>query len=160
MITIQLAQERKAFLDEMVAFYSARPASRAIKRDYNGAILGCFYRTDDGRKCAIGRYISDDKYTIAMESSLSSEMDLAFQALEPKVQVLGVGFLAAVQDLHDSDCYWGSNGLNGFGQCSYDRILHIYCTPTREEIGDPPAYIEEFIKHTGDVIQHQTLENC
>jgi hypothetical protein len=58
----ELIQARLAFLEDTVQFYSQDPKGR---RSLSTA--GCMYQNQNGCKCAIGRYIPDDKYSDDME---------------------------------------------------------------------------------------------
>lgn len=61
----------------------------------NGA---CKYRTDDGRKCAVGQLIPDEKYRSNMEGSVDGEILESFDARHTD---LGF-YLRAQMSLHDA----------------------------------------------------------
>ncbi len=98
-----------AFLEDTIKFYSEDVSRRAITGEGR-----CMYRTADGRKCAIGRHIPDDKYTKVIETSSVGE--LVMICLPEEIQELGKSFLNSVQMLHDNDIYWNQKGLSIEGE--------------------------------------------
>ncbi len=116
---------RKEFLDDMVAFYSEDVNRRAVE---SGA---CCYRTRDGRKCAIGRYILDELYNDSIEGKNALHCNFSSNGMLPlSITSLGIYFLRQVQALHDSSGYWDENGLSEAGKEKYDEIvsgINDYC---------------------------------
>jgi len=127
-----IEEQRKEFLDETIAFYSADTNRRATVVDK----IGCFYRSPTGNKCAIGRYIPDDKYKTSFENLAfhffidttndETQKEL-WNALPEHIQALGVPFLANIQKLHDADKYWGINQLSEAGQVYVANIRNKFC---------------------------------
>ena len=72
----------------------------------------CFYRTPDGKKCAIGRHIPDDKYKASMEGCFDEDI---LKTLPEEIQELGRSFLRDVQILHDRFECLDENGLTDQG---------------------------------------------
>jgi len=123
MITIEPQVEtltRTWFLDNMVAYYSEDPENRR-----SVGIQGCLYRAEDGSKCAIGRWIPDDKYNPRIEGTVASA-SCVFSCLPEQVCELGDDFLASVQNLHDQDPYWNKTGLSKLGREQLATIRSIY----------------------------------
>ena len=111
-----IEQQRKEFLEETVQFYSEDVTRRATDGYH------CMYRTEDGRKCAIGRHISDDKYTSRMEEN-SCVSNIVFYSLPQEIQDLGQDFLSHIQSLHDGDENWGKEkGLSPIGEGKVNYI--------------------------------------
>ena len=116
-----IEQRRLEFLDETVAYYSEDVNRRAT--NVGGS---CFYLTEDGRKCAIGRYIPPKKYSSDFEGR-SVKGDI-FNCLPKKIKELGEVFLIKVQTFHDGDENWDENGLTMFGKEDYKNIVKEFCT--------------------------------
>lgn len=124
----QLKAARYAFLDDMLSFYSVDPVGRRGKGDYtiNGRVTsGCVYRSSDGRKCSIGRYIPDDKYTPDMEGN-AVDYQIIFSALPDEIQALGESFLKTLQGIHDVDYYWHVNGITESGEHAVSVFIERY----------------------------------
>lgn len=120
---------KKEFLDDMVAFYSVDPIDRrAVNYDV------CKYKTTDGKKCAIGRWILDENYDKDFEGNgiqswktYESTGKTILQSLPEEIQLLGDEFLRDVQNLHDNRTYWDDKGLSVAGKINYDAIDKRYC---------------------------------
>ncbi len=124
-----IKQRRLEFLDETVAFYSEDTSRRALQN------RACKYRTDDGKKCAIGRVIPDELYTPAIDALKNSSVyyiidnpNLCY-IIPLSIRELGANFLFKVQRFHDMDHYWGPvSGLTSDGLNEYNAIKLEYCT--------------------------------
>lgn len=71
--------------------------------------IRCFYRADDGKRCAIGCLIPDELYHRRMErSSVSGILDCGDFNLDTvlKPEVVGRKFLAELQLVHDDEANW------------------------------------------------------
>jgi len=118
-----IEERRLAFLNETVEFYSQDPKRRrAVLMEMTPR---CRYRTDDGRKCAIGRHIPDDLYEPEMEGELRPKI---IDALPSEISEFGKLFLLAVQNLHDQNNYWDENGLTEEGHIKRRDIISTFCT--------------------------------
>lgn len=53
--------------DDAYRGLAAQGFERSIRRDANGAYLGCAYRGSEGRRCALGHCIPDDRYNALVE---------------------------------------------------------------------------------------------
>ena len=112
-----------AFLEDLVNYYGEDNSRRAVEENTVERAI-CRYRTRDGRKCAIGRYIPDDKYDPRIEgkSTCSSEV---MSLLSSDIQKMTKSFLATCQNLHDENSYWNilrGKGLTESGKAEYERI--------------------------------------
>jgi len=112
-----LADRRTDFFKETVEFYKADVTRRAK------GTISCVYRTLDGRKCAIGRWIPDDKYTPEIEYNGNVNNNI-MELLPLHIQSLGKFFLSEVQIFHDSDRNWNEDGLSYHGTQTYTSIIN------------------------------------
>ena len=96
----ELQQRQLDFLEDTVKYYSEDTSRRAVT--IGGS---CYYRTDDGRKCAIGRHIPDELYDVSIENK-GIDSIIGFECISDELRELGMLFLSGVQDLHDSADYW------------------------------------------------------
>ncbi len=114
-----IKERRKKFLDETVAYYSEDVTRRAVD-------VTCYYRLqcEDGtvKKCAIGRHIPDDKYRPGIEGG-GIHNENVYNSLPLKIKKLGVLFLSHIQNLHDGNHYWTTEGLSLEGREKYDEII-------------------------------------
>lgn len=119
-----IKQRRLEFLEDTIKFYSEDVKRRAAIDVYEGRSQ-CFYRTEDGRKCAIGRWIPDDKYNNLMEGeAVCGKNVMSF--LPKKISDLESAFLMAVQALHDISSYWTEEGLSDAGINKVGEIKELY----------------------------------
>lgn len=93
------------FLNDMYCFYSMNPHMRAVSSNE----VDCLYhqKCEDGsiKKCAIGRHILEDKYSLDLENQ--SVDDIYFlDEIAPSLKGLDKKFLREVQLLHDSYSLW------------------------------------------------------
>ena len=66
-------------------------------------VLGCLYRTEDGKKCAIGCLIPDELYTPNIERLGVRSLPVAFlQKCIPGYSPDDEGLLARLQRVHDN----------------------------------------------------------
>ncbi len=82
-------------------------------RGYSGV---CQYITGDGRKCAIGRLITDDLASNLEKNYGGKRVNDVFKFLPKDIQELGEDFLEYLQTLHDSRHYWNETGLTDSGK--------------------------------------------
>ena len=123
-----IEQRRLEFLDETVAFYGEDTSRRALQNNQ------CMYRTDDGRKCAIGRVIPDELYSRSLDRTggvgivTILESPKLSKRIPDNVKELGKYFLLSVQKLHDRTSSWQmGKGLSESGQKYYDDIVERFC---------------------------------
>jgi hypothetical protein len=97
-------------LNDTVEYYSADVKRRAIEEDGT-----CRFLTDDGRKCAVGRYIKEDSPDEVWKQEGLSE-DLLYT--HPNCLTIEIPriFWLKLQYLHDKCEFWGSEtGLSEAG---------------------------------------------
>lgn len=110
---------QKQFLIDTLNYYTCDVTRRA----YNELEKFCEYKTSDGRKCAIGRFIPDDKYDKSIEGNSIDSKNINIKNILPiEIQNLGTDFLLRVQQLHDSQLNWDENRLT---LCGISRIKTI-----------------------------------
>lgn len=112
-----IKQRRIKLIKDTYKFYSENPDKVSVDRNIvvNGT---CYYKSPDGNKCAIGRFIPDDEYSLDLEQKGALYI---YYRLNVHLRKLGGDFLAALQSLHDY----------GFGdnhdlELRYNKILNFY----------------------------------
>jgi len=123
-------EEYLDLLDETVKFYSEDPSRRAVGRNENSQTI-CRYRTEDGRKCAVGRCLEtydpkieswsvDRKY-----STEPSEFIVKEEYFFEKYRGFDRSFWTELQLFHDGISYWDKKGLNENGEKEVSRIRKL-----------------------------------
>lgn len=103
-------------IDETVRFYSKNTERRAKK---NGLYS---YLNEDGNKCAVGRCaknpgdLSNGPFLELIEDLADDEIFL------PRYQGHVHDFWNNLQNLHDSDGYWGYNSLSECGERRVEKL--------------------------------------
>ena len=120
------------FLNDTVSFYSADPKGRrALNQDGE-----CVYLAEDGRKCAIGRYIKEDeKEAFNNLGTLAGLLSEHPNCLKPSIANLSQNFLARIQNLHDGDRNWDEFGLTEFGKATFE-VIKDYAIELDSEINE------------------------
>jgi len=118
-------------INETVKFYSNDPYYlRSVDEDNN-----CAYNNTDNRHCAVGRclmykYRSRGKKLKGNYedlTTLSNVHKISFdKMLSPKYRGHDICFWIDLQELHDIDSYWNSNGLSIVGEEFVQRLKLIY----------------------------------
>ncbi len=134
MMTIQEA--RLQFLNDVVFYYGSNINRRAIEGPSYCSIAR--YKTDNGKKCPIGRLIKDHHKPEELFGSvkhLKRETDngVVNECIEKyipmDVYLLGKNFLNEIQSLHDEDSNWfETGGLTSTGSEKYNYIVKNYCS--------------------------------
>lgn len=120
-----LQQRQLKLLEETIAYYGEDPEGRRAAADSHGG--NCYYEID-GRRCAVGRILTEDEMEIVRgEAWLRSAADRLPRAIVMRLDdTYGIGFLLALQQLHDDVGNWagpaGGVGLSRQGQ-GYAKIL-------------------------------------
>lgn len=120
----ELKQKRKEFLEDTWKYYAEDVSRRAIEDSpYSKLSPGtsCKYKTKDGKKCAIGRYIPDEKYNLAIEGFGICHENMK-GIITQEIINLGIPFLVKIQLLHDCDDNWNDYGLSGTGESMVGQI--------------------------------------
>ena len=112
-----IKQRRIKLIKDTYKFYSENPDKVSVDRNIvvNGT---CYYKSPDGNKCAIGRFIPDDEYSNNFEGKIATTI---FDDLNINLKKLGSHFLYDLQNLHDL----------GFGRIDslnedYQKLLNFY----------------------------------
>lgn len=129
MNTSILNRLRITFLEKVAAHFNS--TNRAVNAENR-----CTYSHNTNGGCAIGRECS---YELAEDlhmnySSLAASSDEIFHSLPPHLQILGRRFLQSIQDFHDMDFYWTTNGPSVLGH----RRIYDIC----REVNDEDLYVE------------------
>lgn len=139
-------------LRDTISFYSVDPVGRRAAEQgssFSGPI--CFYITEDGRRCAIGRYMTDEgindfgdskkglyqliPLVLEKNNMDSDNFDVIGNNMpkvpefSEKVHDIPIGFLARIQDLHDGVSCWNLNidgGLSEFGKSRVKIIIDTF----------------------------------
>lgn len=117
---------QKEFLLDTIAYYSEDTERRCVTED------GCYYspltinnKKSDG--CAIGRWL-DPNVAVNLDS-LGCKPVINYvvtSVLPEKLLKLGVDFLKDIQELHDEDTYWYSDGLSRYGKNKVNSIIDTW----------------------------------
>ena len=93
---------------DTVVAHLRRQGSKAQSRDPTSGVISCLYRAPDGKRCAAGCLIPDDRYEPALELSAvggtaeanhygSNEVTLLIEQLGHDIELV-----AALQSVHDN----------------------------------------------------------
>ncbi len=123
-------QEYLDLLDETVKYYEEDPNRRAVAKDTNGDTI-CRYRTEDGRKCAVGRCL--ETYDASIESWSADKKDFTAvgdfiikeEYFFEKYKGFNRSFWTELQLLHDGKQYWTNKGLSDYGEKEVSRIRKL-----------------------------------
>lgn len=85
--------------DDAYLGLAAQGFVRSVRHDWNGASIGCAYRGDEGRRCALGHCIPDARYTNALEGYFGGDLPKNLPGLFS--DAIGDGALVALQNSHD-----------------------------------------------------------
>lgn len=105
----EVKQKRKEFLEDTWKYYAEDVSRRAIEGNK------CKYKTEDGRKCAIGRHMTYDKYDPSIEGNGITLGGVAM-LIPNDILNLGLDFLVRIQLLHDCNDNWNDHGLSDHGE--------------------------------------------
>lgn len=141
-------------LEETIAYYSEDPSRRASTAKpvpKSGIVSGtpntCWYYTEDGRMCAVGRCLLDPEKLIGFEGdAVALRGELVATAakadsdstesqcfLRPQYRGHSLAFWNRLQRLHDADPNWDQNGLTEIGRIDAEEI--------RQKIGVDGQYM-------------------
>ena len=109
-------QRRMKFLNDMVKFYSEDVSRRSKSEDGDW----CCYLAYNGNKCAIGRWIPEEKYVSSIERNGVNAFVLSI--LPKEIANLDKCFLQDVQFLHDTNRYWTKFRLSVKGDAKMKYI--------------------------------------
>lgn len=122
-----------AFLRDTVKFYNSN--NRAVNEEG-----GCVYHpTQLSPGCAIGRHMLNKalchQWTYkSLGGYVQSVQDSHPGTLGP-LEVLGIGFLSAVQELHDWSFHWTPAGVSESGLRYVRRVCEAFELPVDQVLG-------------------------
>jgi hypothetical protein len=121
-------------LEDTVKYYSEDTRRRAIVKKESG-ITECWYTTDDGKHCAVGRWLQPNyQNTDWIDNEGCSADDLingtsaAYDRYEidelfvEEVRNIPDWFWMDLQQLHDDDVFWDKDGLTEAGVKRVDEL--------------------------------------
>lgn len=122
-------QEYLDLIDETVNYYSEDPS----RRSQDPITWRCFYLSENGNKCAVGRCIDPKKYDPKWDrldsisvSELECQIESSGEVFEDifldKYKGFFIKFWADLQMLHDEISFWDSKGLTREGQDYVDSL--------------------------------------
>ena len=128
--TSRSKEEQLRLLEETVNFYSDDTKRLAM---FGNGGSDCLYRTDDGRKCAVGRCMNEiafdgginldslgSVYSVARELDESDDnLDIL---LKDKYKGYSIKLWARLQSLHDRSSHWDDKGITKVGEVVVDEI--------------------------------------
>lgn len=92
-------QEMHRVLADTVKWFKKDPSRRAVNMVSSPGSPACCYCTADGRKCAVGRYIPDEKYTPGIEGFAVSKDEVLTRI--KTTLILPLRFWRDLQRWHD-----------------------------------------------------------
>lgn len=120
------AEKLIEFAKKAIQPYLDDLSRRAVVRTNNRTT--CLYRTNDGRKCAIGQFIPDENYSHEIEASPPNSISVISRL--PKIfKKLNRRFLIRLQKVHD----------NGCTEEAMEENLERFCTDIEN---NPSLYLE------------------
>ena len=110
---MQRSTSKKQLLVNTITHFNSK--NRAV--NFNGT---CFYRTKDGKACAIGREIPTELATRFANNYFQGGTFITaennFKLLPQRLKNMGKYFLNDIQHLHDTPKYWNAKGLTDTGK--------------------------------------------
>ena len=122
-------------LKDTVDFYSIDPVGRRAVDD-NGL---CFYVMPDGRRCAIGRFLSIQYGDPDITKNILALRARRKEIFSEEISLIPANLLSFIQTFHDNDSNWGLHGLSGTGKLRYEEVKELLREETRyREIQEKP----------------------
>jgi len=114
MVETQVSQ--REIVLEVLETYSD-PAARSL---YKGQANGtCQYQSDTEKRCAVGRFMTDEALELHGKSSKNIEtLSLRYglnELLKEEYQGYPVSFWSKLQKMHDEDEFWSEDGVTEDG---------------------------------------------
>jgi hypothetical protein len=115
---ITLTEKEKEILFETINFYNLE------NRGYNKASGNCVYKTQDHKRCAVGRCMTDEgiKFANAFPDDGETSVDVINKEvnidslLQEKYQGASLEFWKELQLLHDISTCWDKYGITNYGK--------------------------------------------
>lgn len=114
-------EEQQKYADVLKDFketYIDHPENRAI-----AAGTSCRYKTEDGKKCAVGKYIPDELYDPSFEGN---GIDYVYETIRKSLPVDDYDFWDQLQFMHDLSLSVG--GIKN----DYNKCIDLYCPDFQE----------------------------
>lgn len=115
----KLQKEMLKVLDDTKEFYHKNPSKRAIEPN------GCVFETEDGRRCAVGRYLTKKD----LKNIHGKDMNGGFgpELIRPIVSSavfkrLPTYFWNDLQTFHDAPVIWDNDGITEIGIKTYNEL--------------------------------------
>ena len=115
----KLQKEMLKVLDDTKEFYDKNPSKRG--REPNG----CVFETEDGRRCAIGRYLTKKDLKNIHKEDLNGGVgpaEIRHLVTSAVFKRLPVRFWDDLQAFHDDSSHWDSNGITYYGMRRYESL--------------------------------------
>lgn len=122
----EIKAKRLEILEDTVKYYSEDTSRRALEIiQGHGSLPKCKYITTDNKKrCAVGRLISDDK--IEQLKYINNTVESIFidnpEILSKDIKLVGKYFMQDLQYLHDLEDNWDICGITKKGKLSVEQI--------------------------------------
>ncbi len=118
----------ETFLNETVGYYTINPNRRCVSG------MGCFYNPEAIGKgnisegCAIGRHMTKKQQNLADNMGAVGDLEKSLLNTIPAIKGFPLGFLEAIQSLHDGESNWTKAGLSVKGRKTINDIQTEWLT--------------------------------
>ena len=140
-----MQKTKTEIINETAEFYGADPTRRAILFTAQGGHSICAYLTEEGKKCAVGRYLIERKKISNhgngqkvcakdLTCAVTSIEDLD-QYLLPEYRGHEIDFWMKLQSFHDTDKYFSEKSLSEKGVAIKEYLLSVYKEEQTEKQG-------------------------
>ena len=119
-------------IEETAKYYSENTRRRAVQTTAGG-FARCRYETDDGRRCGVGRLLTEEGLREALNAS-ATDVDLLLEdgvlhvgSFKEKYRhLVDAELMSDVQILHDGPAFWEREGLTGLGRAKLGQLRETY----------------------------------
>lgn len=116
MLEMETKTTEKQIVNAVLEEYSD-PTQRSLYKNQEGGT--CLYLSDNGNKCGVGRFMTDEALAICGKSSKKiSTLSLKYgldNLMQEKYKGFSVLFWKKIQTLHDTDHFWSEDGVTEDG---------------------------------------------
>lgn len=110
--------------------YYKDPKTRAVEINSNGKQIGCYYKTNDNRRCAVGKTLLEDKKILNYNGSVISlitDFSVDLNSIQKKsYRGHDTVFWEELQSLHDGNYFWDKDGLSHDGKGELQYLKNKY----------------------------------
>lgn len=110
-------------VDFVAEYFGSDPSKRSLNPNYHGITddptsCRCLYCGPDGRQCAFALFVTDEDRPKLREGKMASNNLRCGRKLRPEVEHLEpfTKFWDRLQDLHDVESYWNTEGFTDRGK--------------------------------------------